>query len=128
MTYNDEEKIPAAPTLARITHRPLILDDFRDIPAGTSVKMWFKHFQEGELWWRYTRTDAQGLVGQIQLAKGGWSHEDVYFGEHENVLCIDSGSARDPLWSCPPSRWSQGAWSDDEEANDEGDGSDASER
>jgi hypothetical protein len=126
MTYNDEEKIPAPPTLARIIHRPLILDDFRDIPADTKVRMWsHKRFHEELMWYEHARTDGRGLVGRYWSDESGWSDEDRHIVEHENVLC--TSRSLEPLWSCPPIRWSLGAQSDDEEANDEDDGSDVSE-
>jgi hypothetical protein len=96
--------------LSNISHRPLILADFRDIPSGTRLTMWFKRFNEGQLRWLHTRIDGDRLVGRFCHEEKGeeWSREGRYIYEHENVLCINSG--REPLWAIPPEKWGAGAW------------------
>jgi hypothetical protein len=103
--------------LPNITHRPLILQDFRDIPAGCLVKMYYKRYNEGEFWWEHTRTDGQRLTGRFWYIESGWSKEGAFIYEHENVLCINSG--RKPLWAIPPERWGGGAWSEEDDSDGE---------
>jgi hypothetical protein len=110
-------KTPTAPNLARINHRPLIVADFRDIPAGTRLTMYYKRFNEGKLIWEHISTEGDRLVGRFYLKPHGWSCVGSFVYQHENVLCC--GSGREPLWACPPERWGAGAWSQEDTSSDE---------
>ena len=105
-------------TLSNITHRPLILSDFTTIASGTRLTMYYKRFNEGTLIWEHIAIESDRLVGRFYLEERDcWSRIGNYVFQHENVLCCNSG--REPLWGCPPERWSQGAWTEEDTSSDE---------
>jgi hypothetical protein len=107
-----------ASTLLKITHRPLILQDFRSIPAGTRLTMYYKRSNEGTLVWEHTAIEGDRLVGRFYLKAHDWSRVGSFVYQHENVLCIGTGA--EPLWAIPPEKWAQGAWSEcDDTSSDE---------
>jgi hypothetical protein len=118
MSCTDEEKLSAAPVLLPpIKHRPLVLEDFRHLPALTKIRLFYKRFNTGSFIWEHHGIDGDRLVGRFHYEESGWSKPGRYLYQYEHVVCVNSG--REPVWNVHHSRWGAGEWSDDDTSEDD---------
>jgi hypothetical protein len=88
--------------MALPTKRPLIFEDFRDIPVGTVLILHYNAFNRGTFAWLHQGVDEdkRRIIGQIAYSEEKFSSVGNYLYECYGWICSVIGA--EPVWTKMP--------------------------